>query len=82
MLPFIQHLNCLQMREWSPQKKHMLEKEEKRSSQLQTRAENPFWNSLIFLPDQDIHREEFLLKLFFSTEHTVEEMQHHCDSEA
>jgi PadR family transcriptional regulator, regulatory protein AphA len=30
-------------------------------------------------PDQDVNREEFLLKLFFTTENTIEEMQHHCD---
>ena len=29
-------------------------------------------------PDQDLHREEFLLKLFFTTESTKEQMQQHC----
>jgi len=28
-------------------------------------------------PEPDVHREEFLLKLFFTTEETKEEMQHH-----
>lgn len=30
-------------------------------------------------PDQDLHREEFLLKLFFTTETTKEQMQLHCN---
>lgn len=30
-------------------------------------------------PDQDLHREEFLLKLFFTDETTKEQMQQHCD---
>ena len=30
-------------------------------------------------PDQDLHREEFLLKLFFTTESTKEQMQQHFD---
>lgn len=30
-------------------------------------------------PDQDLHREEFLLKLFFTSETTKEQMQYHCD---
>lgn len=30
-------------------------------------------------PDQDLHREEFLLKLFFADETTEEQMQRHCD---
>lgn len=30
-------------------------------------------------PDQDLHREEFLLKLFFTDETTEEQMQKHCD---
>lgn len=30
-------------------------------------------------PDKDLHREEFLLKLFFTDETTEEQMQHHCD---
>lgn len=29
-------------------------------------------------PDQDLHREEFLLKLFFTDETTKEQMQCHC----
>ena len=31
-------------------------------------------------PDRDWHREEFLLKLFFTDETTEEQMQHHCDA--
>ncbi len=30
-------------------------------------------------PEQDMHREEFLLKLFFATETTKEEMDCHCE---
>lgn len=30
-------------------------------------------------PDQDLHREEFLLKLFFTTDATQEQMQLHCN---
>lgn len=30
-------------------------------------------------PDQDLHREEFLLKLFFTDETTEEQMQKHCN---
>lgn len=30
-------------------------------------------------PDRDQHREEFLLKLFFTDETTEEQMQHHCN---
>ena len=30
-------------------------------------------------PDQDLHREEFLLKLFFTDETTEEQMQQHCN---
>ncbi|MBA2367761.1 MAG: PadR family transcriptional regulator [Candidatus Protochlamydia sp.] len=30
-------------------------------------------------PDQDLHREEFLLKLFFTDETTEEQMQQHCE---
>ena len=30
-------------------------------------------------PEQDVHREEFLLKLFFTTEETKEEMDLHFD---
>lgn len=30
-------------------------------------------------PDQDQHREEFLLKLFFTDETTQKQMQQHCD---
>jgi PadR family transcriptional regulator AphA len=30
-------------------------------------------------PEQDMHREEFLLKLFFTTETTREEMERHCE---
>lgn len=30
-------------------------------------------------PDQDLHREEFLLKLFFTDETTEKQMQQHCD---
>lgn len=30
-------------------------------------------------PDQDLHREEFLLKLFFTDETTEAQMQQHCD---
>ncbi len=29
-------------------------------------------------PDQDLHREEFLLKLFFTDETTEKQMQQHC----
>lgn len=29
-------------------------------------------------PDQDVHREEFLLKLFFTNETLEEQMQQHC----
>lgn len=29
-------------------------------------------------PDQDLHREEFLLKLLFTTESTEKQMQKHC----
>lgn len=31
-------------------------------------------------PDRDWHREEFLLKLFFTDETTQEQMQEHCDA--
>lgn len=30
-------------------------------------------------PDQDLHRKEFLLKLFFTDQTTEEQMQHHCN---
>lgn len=30
-------------------------------------------------PDQDLHREEFLLKLFFTDEDTERQMQNHCN---